>query len=302
MRLLLDFACFSILESISYTRKDGQYLRWDYRAKKERVGSRFNKGPILSFDEAIRCKLDEMGKDIDSKAKSGRTLFDSEHDLPTPGIMDLRIGSCLSELLHLESASIDSVFTSPPYCNRYDYTRTYALELVYLGYDSEAVKNLRQEMLSCTVENRSKVVELETAYARKDRLHDFTRIVKTFESQSSLQEVLQILERHSSAGQLNNTNIPRLVKNYFFEMCFVIYELSRLLRRGGKIVMVNDNVRYGGEEVPVDLILSDFAEQFGLEVREIWTLERGKGNSSQQMGLHGRTELRKCVYLWEKRS
>ena len=27
---LLNFACMSVLESVSYTRKDGQYLRWDY--------------------------------------------------------------------------------------------------------------------------------------------------------------------------------------------------------------------------------------------------------------------------------
>ena len=62
--------------------------------------------------------------------------------------------------------------------------------------------------------------------------------------------------------------------------------------------MVNDNVRYHGEEVPVDLILSDFAEQWGLRCKEIWTLQRGKGNSSQQMGKFGRVELRKAVYHW----
>jgi hypothetical protein len=42
------------------------------------------------------------------------------------------------------------------------------------------------------------------------------------------------------------------------------------------------------------------AESFGLVTSHIWTLGRGKGNSSQQMGRHGRTELRKCVYVWEK--
>ncbi|MHC5048438.1 MAG: restriction endonuclease, partial [Planctomycetota bacterium] len=52
--------------------------------------------------------------------------------------------------------------------------------------------------------------------------------------------------------------------------------------------------------VPVDLILSDFAAGFGLHVEHIWTLARGKGNSSQQMGAHGRQELRKCVYVWRK--
>jgi len=37
-----------------------------------------------------------------------------------------------------------------------------------------------------------------------------------------------------------------------------------------------------------------------LRARHIWTLPRGKGNSSQQMGCHGRRELRKCVYVWER--
>ena len=80
----------------------------------------------------------------------------------------------------------------------------------------------------------------------------------------------------------------------------MIFELARILKPGGTVMMVNDNVRYAGEEIPVDLILADFAESFGLSVQHIWTLERGKGNSSQQMGNHGRSELRKCVYMWEK--
>jgi hypothetical protein len=122
----------------------------------------------------------------------------------------------------------------------------------------------------------------------------------TFESQDALQEVLNALEQCRLSDKLNNVNVPRMVRNYFYEICFVIFELARLLRPGGKIVMVNDNVRYAGEEVPVDLILSDFARSFGLKVRYIWALPRGKGNSSQQMGCHGRRELRKCVYIWER--
>jgi len=34
IRKLMEFACMSILESVSYTRKDGQYLRWDFRSGK----------------------------------------------------------------------------------------------------------------------------------------------------------------------------------------------------------------------------------------------------------------------------
>ena len=32
VRAMLNLACMSVLESVSYTRKDGQYLRWDYRS------------------------------------------------------------------------------------------------------------------------------------------------------------------------------------------------------------------------------------------------------------------------------
>jgi hypothetical protein len=85
-------------------------------------------------------------------------------------------------------------------------------------------------------------------------------------------------------------------------MSFIVHELARTLAPRGHVVMVNDNVQYHGEEVPVDLILSDYAASAGLTVEHIWVLAKGKGNSSQQMGVHGRKELRKCVYVWSKPS
>src|SRR5262249_35902723 len=42
------FAAVCILESISYTRKDGQYLRWDARSGKK-VAKTFDKGAIRDF-------------------------------------------------------------------------------------------------------------------------------------------------------------------------------------------------------------------------------------------------------------
>lgn len=89
-----------------------------------------------------------------------------------------------------------------------------------------------------------------------------------------------------------------MVRNYFREMALVIFECPRLLKPGAPLVMVNDDVRYEGASVAVDLILSDIAEQAGFDVEIIWVLPVGKGNSSQQMGKHGRDELRKCVYVW----
>jgi len=293
VRTVFEFACFSILEEISYTRKDGQYLRWDSRTPGRNLRGTFNKGKIPRFRETLLRKLRAIADDL---ADNG--LFASDGN-KRPAV-DIRRGSCLSILPRSRARSVDFVLTSPPYCNRYDYTRTYALELAFLGYDDDCVKKLRQEMLSCTVENKEKVQELRQLYSSRRRLSDFQRIEQTFMNQEALQEVLAALETHRAAGRLNNPNVVRMVRNYFYEMCFVIFELARVLRPGGKIVLVNDNVRYAGEEVPVDLILSDFAQTYGLSVKHIWTLPRGKGNSSQQMGCHGRRELRKCVYVWQK--
>ena len=104
----------------------------------------------------------------------------------------------------------------------------------------------------------------------------------------------------ANVEHLSNRNIISLVENYFTEMALIISELGRLITPGGSLLMVNDNVRYHGEEIPVDLILSDFAEQSGFHCETIWTLKQGKGNSSQQMGRYGRQEIRKCVYHWRK--
>lgn len=91
-----------------------------------------------------------------------------------------------------------------------------------------------------------------------------------------------------------------MVRGYFYEMACVIAESARVLQAGAPLIMVNDNVRYAGAGISVDTILSDFAEQLGFEVQNILILPNGKGNSSQQMGEHGRTPLRKCVYVWRK--
>ncbi|MFI5271494.1 MAG: site-specific DNA-methyltransferase [Ktedonobacterales bacterium] len=299
LHVALLYAAFCVLEEISYTRKDGQYLRWDARSGRSQGKRPFNKGRIIPFREALFAKLRQISSDLQTTDMQG-SLFaeESQHpERPRPNLME---GSSLYTLPTLEQCSIDFVVTSPPYANRYDYTRTYALELVYLGCSAERVKELRQAMLSCTVENREKREQLRRYYQELGREQDFTTVDQVFREQAALQEVLALLDGYRAQGKLNNDNIARLVRNYFYEMCFVVFELSRVLRPGGIVAMVNDNVRYAGEEVPVDLILSDFAESFGLHTRHIWTLGRGKGNSSQQMGSHGRAELRKCVYVWEK--
>ena len=281
VRSMLNLACMSVLESVSYTRKDGQYLRWDYRSGRQ-LRARKHTGPILPFVDALEARLAEMSEDIyPLKERFGK------------GVPEFIAGSSLERLRLLPDSSFDMVITSPPYANRYDYTRTYALELAWLGYDQKAFSALRQSLLCATVENKPKLGLLKAAYDGSSRLDTASRLYK---SQRAIHEVLAILKER--VRDLSNPHVIRLIEGYFLEMAVVITELGRLVRPGGTVIMVNDNVQYHGEEVPVDLILSDYAEQCGFACTHIWTLPRGKGNSSQQMGRFGRRELRKCVYRW----
>ena len=284
VRTMLDFACMSVLEAVSYTRKDGQYLRWDYRADRA-LRARVNKGPILPFAQALGERLFEMLQDMEP--------LKQEFGGADPEFLT---GSSLELLRRLPDRSFDMVMTSPPYANRYDYTRTYALELAWLGYDNDDFSALRQRMLSATVENKPKLEWLEQTYESDSAALE--NAVEMYHGQAAVHEVLDILRDH--VEELGNRHVIRLIEGYFLEMSLIVAELGRLVEPGGTVVMVNDNVQYHGEEVPVDLILSDFAEQSGFKCTKIWTLQRGKGNSSQQMGRFGRRELRKCVYFWER--
>jgi hypothetical protein len=287
-RFLFWFAAMSVLEEVSYTRKDGQYLRWDYRSGRKSA-KRFDKGTIHEFSSAIRKRLGEFLHDLERRNGG---IF-SKH----ARIVE---GSCLLELPKLNADQFDLVLTSPPYANRYDYTRTYALELAFCGADEEAIRRLRQTLLSATVENKSKGESLKAFYESIGGAARHCAIHSAFSDQRALHEVLDLLRTARERNELSNSNIPFLVENYFYEMAHVIFELARVLKPGGRAYIVNDNVRYHGEEVPVDLILSDLAEKAGLSIDCIWVLPRGKGNSSQQMGKWGRVELRKCVYCWRK--
>ena len=287
---ILRFALLCILESISYTRKDGQYLRWDHRSGRRPGKSTFDKGKILTFEEAIILKLQQIKDDISKDPEP--TLFPEAMPTITGGSVKLMNGSCLDILPRQKRRSYSAIITSPPYCNRYDYTRTYALELALLGIQEKELVALRQAMLSCTVENKKKSL-LETQPAWKlptDICDDFPL----------LQELLKYLEYKKELKELNNTGISRMVRGYFYETACVIFECYRVLKKHGYMYMVNDNVRYAGASVSVDSILSKIAEEIGFSVERILVLPQGKGNSSQQMGHHGREPLRKCVYVWKK--
>ena len=113
-------------------------------------------------------------------------------------------------------------------------------------------------------------------------------------------EINRALEMRWERGEINNRGVLSMVIGYFTELTFVFAEILRVCRSGAQVAFVNDNVRYGGEIIPVDLLTTNLAEQLGFEPVKVYALSQRKGNSSQQMGKFGREALRKSITIWRK--
>ena len=111
----------------------------------------------------------------------------------------------------------------------------------------------------------------------------------------ALEEVLMQL----ASKDLNNNRLPVMVQGYFEDMNLVIRNMATSLKPGGRVALVVANAQFAGENVPVDLMLSELAEQHGLTTEEIW-VTRFKGNSSQQMAVYGRRPVRESIVFWKK--
>jgi len=301
-KVLCKLILTGILEEVSYTRKDGQYLRWDYRAEKVQERNeirvmqgktpmdRLDKGRLPSVKEALLKSFASIIQDI---RKLQAFPFQ-------PSQQQLIIGSSLEILPTLAADQFDCVITSPPYCNRYDYTRTYALELAFLGCGEESIRTLRQNQLACTVESRPKLEALAAYYATMGQQTRYSQITNVIQNNAALKEIKKALQVRWERGEINNKGILTMVEGYFTELTFIFAEVFRLCRSGAHIAFVNDNVRYGGEVIPVDLLTTNLAEQLGFEPIKIYVLTQRKGNSSQQMKKFGREALRKSVIVWRK--
>jgi len=168
------------------------------------------------------------------------------------------------------------IITSPPYANRYDYTRTYSLELCFhFVKNFEELKAIRFGILRSHIESKVRKGEKPPHPA--------------------VREVVEIL----SKKKLNNPKIPYMLTAYFVDMQKVINEWYKVLAPGAKVAMVVDNVRFEGEMIPVDLILSEMAEEVGFDVKEV-IVARYKGNSSQQMKKYGKVPVRESIVIWER--
>jgi len=248
---------FSILEECSYTSKDGQFLRLNKNKKVNRpIEALYRK--VLQAEEDIKYAQYFFNQRV-NKGKYYITQGDTRN---------------LSKIQFPTKPNL--LITSPPYANRYDYTRTYSLELCFhFVKNFEELREIRMNLLRSHIESK--------VYDEEPVPHE------------AVEEIIDLLSKR----KLNNPKIPQMIKGYFIDMNKTILEWYKVLASGSTVVVVVDNVRFEGELVPVDLILSDLAERVGFKIKEI-IIARYKGNSSQQMKKYGKVPVRESIVIWSK--
>lgn len=265
IREFLLLGLMAILEKVSYTSKDGQYLR----LKRDKQ--------IPSVRQTLLSQLEMMFGDLMGK----------QRQLGLPGLAYIPSNAGSKQSIYVAKADArsfydsyndyaDIIITSPPYLNRYDYSRIYSLELCLQFVNQfEELKQVRHSLLRSHIESRE---------APTDDVHH-----------PALVEILNNL----GGQELNNPRIPVMIKGYFEDMNLALKQIAQVCRPGAKMALVVANARFHGELIPVDLLLSDLAVEAGFEVERI-IVTRYKGNSSQQMGRFGRVAVRESIAIWTR--
>ncbi|MFI6239879.1 hypothetical protein ACIBEF_08385 [Micromonospora sp. NPDC050795] len=167
----------------------------------------------------------------DTLLRSVRTLSSRLGSHLIRSVGDVRRGDCRA-LPHIASGSIDCVITSPPYLNAIDYLRGHRLSLIWLGYSVAEIRQLR----GASVGSERGIQSLPL---------DLDRYV-----------------RSTSGSPLPDRHIGWL-KRYYQDATSCTRELGRVVRPGGKVVLVVGNSFLRGCNVDNSLVFEDLLREAG---------------------------------------
>ena len=149
------------------------------------------------------------------------------------GRADVRLGDART-LDDVEDASIDLALTSPPYLNAIDYLRGHRLALVWLGHDVGSLRDVRAGS-----------VGTERAMAETDARFDVARFV--LDSGAST-----FASRHQG-----------WIRRYAADMTAVLRQLARVVKRGGRVVLVLGNSFLRGAAIDNAGLVESLARRVG---------------------------------------
>jgi SAM-dependent methyltransferase len=155
--------------------------------------------------------------------------------------------------------SIDAVFTSPPYPNEKDYTRTTRLETVLLGFvrDKQELQKLKRTMIRS---NTRGVYKGDDDHQWISDVHEIARLADEIEARRIAMQKTSGFERLYA----------RVTKLYFGGMARHLADLRTALKKGAMLgYVVGDQASYLRVMIRTGQILASIAQRLGYEIVSI---------------------------------
>ncbi len=185
------------LSRLIITKKCGVSLAMD--VSHSRPHRTCDVAPVKPFDRFIQS-LNQIIKASPFK--------DSEQAKPAASVREAD-----ARFLDLESESVDMAITSPPYLNAIDYLRGHKLSLVWMGFSTDTIRQLRSTNVGSEIKARAKAED------------DLTE---------------KVIDKICDVDQLSPRAIGML-RQYLRDMKLVLSEIYRVLTCPGKAVLVVGN-------------------------------------------------------------
>lgn len=171
----------------------------------------------------------------------------------------VHLGDARDVIELLEPNSIDAVFTSPPYPNEKDYTRTTRLETVLLGFvkDKPDLRALKKSLVRSNTRSVYKADNDDAWIENHAQIHRIARAIE---------------ERRLELGKTSGFErlYHRVTKLYFGGMARHLAALRQALRPGAQLAyVVGDQASYLQVMIRTGQLLADIAESLGYEVDAI---------------------------------
>ena len=155
----------------------------------------------------------------------------------------------------INTASIDVVITSPPYCTRIDYGIATLSELaVFLGYDAKEVNRIRRGLTGRTTIDKGLKTSLSDL--------DVGAIGVSF-----LNEVMNHESYASKAYYFKN------LYQYFYDMDLSFKEISRVIKYGGIFICVVQDSFYKDVHCDLPEIIIEMAQIAGFALEEKYNFD-----------------------------